>query len=125
MSWIDTPMVQDAKRDLTAFQDMIEHLPSPLNKTTDVQTCVRAFIAGMEGRKRRVYVPTWVGAIAKARMLLTTRLGERETLKHVERLLPRMDAEVAALGRSTSARIVALDQAPEAANHPEGVTHPA
>jgi NAD(P)-dependent dehydrogenase (short-subunit alcohol dehydrogenase family) len=125
MSWIDTPMVQDAKRDLSAFQDMIEHLPSPLNKTTVVATCVRAFVAGMEGRKRRVYVPKWVGAIAKARMLLTTPLGERETLKHVERLLPRMDAEVAALGRSTSARIVALDEAPEAAGRPARVTHPA
>jgi NAD(P)-dependent dehydrogenase (short-subunit alcohol dehydrogenase family) len=110
MSWIDTPLVQDAKRDLSAFRQMIEKLPPPLNRTTDVEACVAGFVAGIEGRKRRVYVPGWVGAIAKGRGLLSTRLGERDTLKQVPRLLPLMDEEVAALGRSTSARNVALEE---------------
>jgi NAD(P)-dependent dehydrogenase (short-subunit alcohol dehydrogenase family) len=113
MSWIDTPLVQDAKRDLSAFREMIEHLPTPLNRTTDVDSCVAAFVAGLEGRKRRVYVPGWVGAVAKLRGLVTSRLGERQTLEHAKRLLPRMDAEVAALGRSTSARNVAVATEPQ------------
>ena len=37
---------------------------------------------------------------------LASPLGERTTLKHVPELLPLMDAEVQALGRSTSARNV-------------------
>lgn len=104
MSWIDTPLVQDAKRDLGAFGEMISHLPPPLNKTTSVDACVEAFVAGIEGRKRRIYVPGWVGVIAKSRAALNSSTGDRTTLKNVPRLLPQMDAEVAALGRSTSAR---------------------
>ena len=42
--------------------------------------------------------------IAKGRTAVTSRIGERETLKHVPRLLPLMDEEVRRLGRSTSAR---------------------
>jgi NAD(P)-dependent dehydrogenase (short-subunit alcohol dehydrogenase family) len=109
MSWIDTPLVQDAKRDLSSFDQMVKRLPPPLNRTTDVQACVDGFVKGIERRKRHVYVPGWVGAVAKARTLLTTPLGERETLKQVPHILPLMDEEVARLGRSTSARNVAMD----------------
>lgn len=104
MSWIDTPLVQDAKKDLTAFDQMIKRLPYPLSKTTDVDACVTAFVKGIAGRKRRIYVPGWVGAIRARRNLLASPLGERTTLKHVPELLPLMDAEVRALGRSTSER---------------------
>lgn len=109
MSWIDTPLVQDAKRDLSAFRQMVESLPYPLNRTTDVESCVEAFVDGLAERKRRVYVPGWVGAVAKARALVNSPLAERETLKHAPRLVPLMDEEVARLGRSTSARNVAND----------------
>ena len=115
MSWIDTPLVRDAKRDLSAFRELVEHLPAPLNRTTDVDSCVAAFVAGLEGRKRRVYVPGWVGVIAKLRTVVTSRIGERQTLVHAPRLLPRMDAEVAALGRSTSARYAEAAEEPESA----------
>jgi hypothetical protein len=40
---------------------------------------------------------------------VVSRLGDREPLKHVPTLLPLMDAEVARLGRSTSARNAVLD----------------
>ncbi|MCW2783706.1 MAG: short-chain dehydrogenase [Marmoricola sp.] len=104
MSWIDTPLVQDAKSDLSAFAEMISILPGPLSKTTDVDACVRAFAKGIEKRSRRVYVPGWVGLIRARRNLLSSATGDRATLKHVPRLLPKMDEEVRALGRSTSAR---------------------
>src|SRR3954464_10053419 len=52
MSWIDTPMVRDAKRDLSSFRQMIDQLPPPLNRTTDVESCATAFVRGIEGRKR-------------------------------------------------------------------------
>jgi NAD(P)-dependent dehydrogenase (short-subunit alcohol dehydrogenase family) len=104
MSWIDTPLVQDAKKDLKAFEEMISLLPGPLSRTTSVDACVAAFVKGIEKRKRRVYVPGWVGFVRSRRNLLASRAGDSATLKHVPRLLPAMDAEVQQLGRSTSAR---------------------
>jgi hypothetical protein len=50
-----------------------------------------------------------VGALAWLKPLITTPFGERESLKQAPRLLPLMDAEVAQLGRSTSARNVAME----------------
>ncbi len=111
MSWIDTPLVQDAKADLASFREMLSTLPGPLGKTIPLDRCVAAFVEGLEQRKRRVYVPRWVAALAWLKPLLTSRLGEREPLKQVPRMLPMMDAEVAELGRSTSARNVAARDA--------------
>jgi NAD(P)-dependent dehydrogenase (short-subunit alcohol dehydrogenase family) len=104
MSWIDTPLVQDAKSDLKAFSEMIASLPGPLSRTTDVETCVAAFVTGMEKRSRRIYVPGWVGLARACRNLLSSAVGDRATLKNVPRLLSMMDEEVRQLGRSTSAR---------------------
>jgi NAD(P)-dependent dehydrogenase (short-subunit alcohol dehydrogenase family) len=106
MSWIDTPLVQDAKKDLGAFNQMLKKLPPPLGRTTSVESCVDAFVKGIEGRKRHIYVPGWVGAMAKSRTLLNSSLASREVGKHAAALVPLMDQEVARLGRSTSARNV-------------------
>lgn len=106
MSWIDTPLVQDARKDLKAFDELISKLPPPLNRTTTVDACVVAFVKAIEKRKRRVYVPGWVGMIRARRNLVSSALGDRSTLKEVPRLLPMMDEEVRQLGRSTSARNV-------------------
>jgi len=106
MSWIDTPLVQDAKKDLSAFNQMLKSLPYPLGKTTSVDKCVNAFVKGIEERKRRVYVPGWVGLIAKGRTIVNSPIGERDTRKAAPTLVPLMDEEVARLGRSTSARNV-------------------
>jgi len=109
MSWIDTPLVQDARADLSAFDRMIAKLPPPLNRTATVESCAAGFVKGIEGRRRHVYVPGWVGAVAKARTLVNSSLGERAALKNTPELLPLMDDEVRRLGRSTSARNVALE----------------
>jgi NAD(P)-dependent dehydrogenase (short-subunit alcohol dehydrogenase family) len=105
MSWIDTPMVQDARADLKSFGDLVDSLPGPLKKTTSVEECVQGFVDGIERRKRHVYVPRWVGGIARARNLLNSPLGDRTTLKKVPHLLAQMDEEVRRLGRSMSARV--------------------
>ena len=110
MSWIDTPLVQDAKADLAAFPEMLSKLPPPLNRTTTVDACGAAFVRGIEGRKKRIYSPAWVGAFRWIRPVVSTRLAERDILKFTPTLLPKLDAEAAALGRSTSARIEALEK---------------
>lgn len=104
MLWIDTPLVQDAKSDLPSFRKMLDALPGPLGKTTSVEACGKAFVKGIEQRKRYVYCPDYVSVLRWIKPLLATRLGESSTLKSVPELLPQMDAEVEALGRSLSAR---------------------
>ncbi|WP_374455395.1 SDR family oxidoreductase [Nocardioides sp.] len=104
MSWVDTPLVREAREDLSTFDEAIASLPPPLNRTVTVETCGRAFVQGIAERKRHVYVPGWVAAVAQARNLLNSPLGERDALKHAPERLPRHDEEVRRLGRSTSAR---------------------
>ena len=106
MSWVDTPLVRDARADLTSFAETIASLPPPLNRIVPVESCGRSFVEGIAGRKRHVYVPGWVAAVAQARTLLTSPLGERAALKDAPERLARMDEEVRRLGRSTSARNV-------------------
>lgn len=110
MSWIDTPLVRDTKADLPTFTEMLTKLPFPLNKTTSVEACGDAFVSGIEHRRRHVNSPGWVGALRWLKPLLSTPLGERQVLKFVPDLLPRMDAEVAELGRSMSSRIADLEE---------------
>jgi len=108
MSWIDTALVRDTKTDLPSFGELLATLPWPLNKTTTVDECTAAFVKGIEGRKRRVYCPDWVGLFRWLKPVLSTVVGELPLRKTTAELLPRMDAEVAALGRSTSAYNQAL-----------------
>jgi len=103
MSWIDTPLVRDTKADLPSFTELLSKLPWPLNKTTSVDDCAAAFVTGIEQRKRRVYCPDWVGYFRWFKPLLSTPLGEKPVANIAAELVPRMDEEVKALGRSTSA----------------------
>ncbi|MCW2983939.1 MAG: family oxidoreductase [Conexibacter sp.] len=116
MSWIDTPMVQDAKKDLTAFQKMLDSLPGPLGNTTSVEACAEAFVDGIAKRRRRISVPRWVNVIRWLKPALTTRIGELETARRAPEIVPLMDQEVLALGRSASARVTALDRDAAAAS---------
>lgn len=103
MSWIDTALVRDSKADIPSFGEMIAKLPWPLNKTTTVDACADALVKGIEGRQRRIYCPPWVGLLRWLKPLLSTPAGEFPIRRITDELLPRMDAEAAALGRSTSA----------------------
>jgi NAD(P)-dependent dehydrogenase (short-subunit alcohol dehydrogenase family) len=111
MSWIDTALVRDTKSDLPSFVELLRRLPWPLNKTTTVDACATAFVKGIEGRKDRVYCPRWVVAFRWLKPVLSTRLGEFPVLRATAGILPQLDAEVAALGRSTSSYNQELGQA--------------
>lgn len=104
MLWIDTPLVQDAKADLPSFRKMLEAMPGPLGKTTSVEACGKAFVEGIEERKHYVYCPEYVAVLRWLKPLLTLPFVEALTRRAVPELLPQMDAEVEALGRSMSAR---------------------
>ncbi|MDT5014705.1 MAG: hypothetical protein QOD39_865 [Mycobacterium sp.] len=109
MSWIDTPLVRES-RELSTFGEMISKLPGPLKKTTSVEKCGEIFVKGIEGRKSRIYCPGWVGLTRWLRPLIATSIAERDMRKFTSDLLPRMDAEAAALGRHFSERTEALEK---------------
>jgi hypothetical protein len=110
MSWIDTPLVRDSKADQSTFSEMLSKLPGPLGKTTSVEACGEAFVKGIEGQKSRIYRPGWVGLMRWLRLLIATPIVERDIRKFTPDLLPRMDAEAAALGRHFSARTEMLEK---------------
>jgi NAD(P)-dependent dehydrogenase (short-subunit alcohol dehydrogenase family) len=110
MLWIDTPMVREGKADSPAFREMLSRLPWPLGKTTSVEKCGEVFVKGIEARKRQINCPGWVGLMRWLKPLLASPVGESATLKSVPELLPQMDAEVAALGRSMSARTEGIEK---------------
>ena len=110
MSWIDTALVRDSKADLPSFGEMIARLPWPLNQTTTVDKCADAFVKGIEKRRKRVVCPGWVGLFRWLKPVLSTSVGELPVRRTAAELLPRMDAEVAALGRSTSSYNQSFDR---------------
>ena len=62
MGWIDTDLVRDVKADSSTFEDTLKKLPYPLGALTSVEDCADGFLAGIERRKRRVFVPKAVAA---------------------------------------------------------------
>jgi NAD(P)-dependent dehydrogenase (short-subunit alcohol dehydrogenase family) len=109
MSWIDTPLVREGRAESSGFDDMIASAPWPINKTTTVQKCGEAFVRGIEGRKRQINCPRWVGVLRWLRPVFTTSIGEKRLLAGLPERLARMDAEVAVTGRALSARTEALE----------------
>ena len=100
MSWIDTSMVNDQKANLSAFSEMLTRLPPPLRTVTSVEACGKAFVKGIEKRRRRINCPGWVGVTRWLKPVLSTPLGELPMRGMIPEILPRMDAEVAALQRA-------------------------
>jgi NAD(P)-dependent dehydrogenase (short-subunit alcohol dehydrogenase family) len=109
MSWIDTPLVRDAKDDLPSFRKQLSQLPFPFNRTTSVEDCATAFVAGIEGRRRTVFVPGWTAVAKRLRNFINSPIATGPALKHTPELMAQMDDEVVRLGRSTSARNVTVD----------------
>jgi hypothetical protein len=107
---ITTPLVRESKADLATAREMLATLPAFLGKTTSVQKCAEAFVEGIEGRKRQVNCPGWIELFRWLKPLLTSGIGEGQARKTTPDTVPRMDAEVAALGRSMSARTEALEE---------------
>lgn len=103
MSWIDTALVRDTQTDLSAFNQLLASFPWPMNKTTTVDKCAAAFVKGIRRRRTRVYCPGWVALLRWVKPVLSTSVGEMPLHKSTAELLPQLDAQVAALGRSTSA----------------------
>lgn len=110
MSWVDTALVRDSKSDLASTRSMFAKLPWPLSKTAKVGDCADAFVKGIERRSSHVYFPRWVGLFRWLKPVVSIPAVEAQIAKDAATMLPQMDAEVAALGRSTSAYTVAIEK---------------
>ena len=110
-SWIDTALVRESEADLASFREMRERLPWPLHKTTSVEACARAIVNGAEKRKDRIFIPRSARLVFWLRNVLNSGIGEQVLNRDAEEIVPLMDAEVAALGRSMSARTATINEA--------------
>lgn len=113
--WIDTDLVRDAEADLGSFREVRAKLPWPLKSTTSVEACASAIVDGFERRSARVYVPRAVALIYWLRSLITSSVGERATAAEAAVMVPRMERELAALGRSSSRRTTEINDLPSGA----------
>ncbi len=121
-SWIDTDLVREVDSDLGSFGELRSRLPWPVKATTSVEVCARTIVDGAEARKDRIFIPRAARLVFWARNLLNSSIGERQLARDAHELIPRMDAEVAALGRTMSARSAAINHVEVA---PDPVTSPA
>ncbi len=103
-SWIDTDMVRDAEADLPSFRTVRTKLPWPANSTTSVVECATRMADGIERRAARVWVPWGVAVAHWTRAITTSRLVERRIRPMFAEMVPQLESDVRALGRSTSAR---------------------
>ena len=109
-SWIDTDLVRDAERDLSTFREARSKLPWPLKSTTSVEACAVAIVDGFEKRSARVFVPRAAALAYWLRSFITSGVAERATSAEASELVPRMEAEIAALGRPSSSRTSAINE---------------
>ena len=86
--WIDTDMVNGADRDIEAFAKLRGSLPAPLRATHPVGDAADAIVAGVLGRRSKVFTPGWLAGVSPARMALRTRLGSRDA----RAIAPELDA---------------------------------
>ncbi|MCA1614994.1 MAG: SDR family oxidoreductase [Acidobacteria bacterium] len=107
-SWIDTDMVRDAREDLAGFSEMLGKLPGPFGRVTPLGDCAEAFVRAVERRKRKVYVPRTLAAAAVLRQLFMSPLADYLMGRQTRKTLPRVEAEVRALGRSFGAHSCGL-----------------
>lgn len=114
-AWIATDLVKDQQRDLESFNRMLASLPGPFGSMTSVEECAAAFVDGIERRRRKIFVPRSLAPFAAFRQLLMSPLSDRVAGRTAARIIPRLEAEVRALGRSFGEHSVGMAEDPDRA----------
>ncbi|MDT5295266.1 MAG: hypothetical protein QOJ76_2146 [Acidobacteriota bacterium] len=112
-AWIDTDLVRDTRRDLESFNELLGRLPGPFGSLTSANVCAEAFVRAIEQRKRKLYVPRTLAPLAAVRQLFMSSLTDYLLGRHTRRLIPKVEREVLALGRSFGANSMGLAEKPE------------
>lgn len=103
-SWIDTDLIREAEQALPSFARLRRRLPWPLSATTTVEKCAAAFADGIQRRARRIYVPRTIMFMHWLRNLASAGLVARLTVPVYRRTVPRLEREIAEVGRPFSPR---------------------
>jgi NAD(P)-dependent dehydrogenase (short-subunit alcohol dehydrogenase family) len=98
--WIDTDLVRDIRDDLASFRTALKKLPWPLSTVVSVERCADAMVAGIERRKRKVYVPRSMGVVQALRPIVLSGLSDAIVRRGMGDSVNQMEAEVRGLGRS-------------------------
>lgn len=85
--WVTTPMVERG-RDSLAFTRLRQGMVAPLRKETPLDVAAPIIADGILARRRRVFVPGWLGWIFALRAALHTRPIERDQLAAAPELEP-------------------------------------
>lgn len=99
MTWIDTDLVRDVRRDSASFESTLRRLPGVFGSITTVDACADAFVRGIETRARKVWVPGGLARMSMLRQLLNSAFVERQNLRRAEGMVARAEAEFERLGR--------------------------
>jgi NAD(P)-dependent dehydrogenase (short-subunit alcohol dehydrogenase family) len=79
-SWVQTPLVTEG--DLhPAFVRLKKTMPAPLRRAISADTAADMIIDGIVCRARRIWVPRWVRVLHWLRVVMSTKLAERQLLK--------------------------------------------
>ena len=109
-SWIDTDLVRESEVDMPSFAEMRSKLPWPLKRTTSVEECAQTIVDGIGSGRDRIFVPHSARLVLWLRNAIAGRIGERVTGGEASEILPRMEAEIEALGRAGSVRNTRINQ---------------
>ncbi len=108
-AWIDIDLVRDKQQDSEVFRRALDTIPGPLGSVTPVDVCARAFVDGIERRRRRVYVPRSLAVVQALRTLFVGPVADLYLRRAARAEIPGLEAEVRALGRSFGRTSAAAD----------------
>ena len=118
-SWINTDLVRDTQQDLQSFKETLRRLPGPLGVVTSVEDCAAAFVKAIERRSRKVYVPASLASVALLRQFLTSRASDYLLKRRTRQIVPKVEDELRALGRSFGSNSVEITARPKPSNPPK------
>lgn len=99
--WIDTDLVRDIRADLASFRAALKKLPWPLSRVISVEDCAAALVKGIEGRRRKVYVPRSLGFVQALRPVVLSGFADAVIARGGgSHMVVEMEDEVRRLGRS-------------------------
>jgi short-subunit dehydrogenase len=94
--WIDTDLVREQKRQTPTFEEVRNKLPGPLGSFTSVEECAEAFLAGIERRKRKIFVPKTLAGAAFARSVILSGIGDLPVRLYSKKYMAQLEKEMAA-----------------------------
>lgn len=99
-SWIDTDLVRDQYEELPYFKKALESEPAFLGRVTPLHEAVAILGEAVEQRRRRVYIPEFVGFLHLFRTAAVSTVWDLVVGYFSRKMLPHMNEESRELGRS-------------------------